>query len=583
MAIPKQPLNELMQTIKANITRYRTQQASLPESANWHLKRTTSTDLTSTIMALYEEPEIEYTTRTADQEVCAVEICPDHPEYMIIGTYSLVKKDDRRDYEAQTRRGTIQVMPVAATFKPKYAGMLAPQLDRVAFPCAVLDLHFHPADSTLLGVATSNAQMQFFRFVKHGDVLGRRVITKLLPLGVATVAEADEHGLVPLVTQFTWFPETRTHGVSGINDVQEIVFAVTTSLGETRVVHTAVPAIRGLFDQRLSTQSSEPLAVKAVDVHKHDLEAWTVAAVPLGYDVLDDGSHDATLHRLILSGGDDSALIASMVEMPAHAPDSSGPSEPDEAATDITPLWKDRRSHTAGVVAILPLPRLQAADDNNSSPGPGPGGRQDASTIVPLVTGSYDEFIRVYELDVDRHPHRAAFQTELRLGGGVWRLKVLDQYSDISSIDDSASTNNTNRSTNTPSSTSTSIQPNPQHYHNHHTLVLASLMHGGAAILRLTRTHCMSVTSPHSHTNTANPRPTRSSPQPADSWTITPLATFRTGHESMVYCCDAWLEEPKTYTYTIVSTSFYDMKICTWKYVDRFKADIFQNRNQGQG
>jgi hypothetical protein len=50
------------------------------------------------------------------------------------------------------------------------------------------------------------------------------------------------------------------------------------------------------------------------------------------------------------------------------------------------------------------------------------------------------------------------------------------------------------------------------------------------------------------------------------------VSTFRTGHESMVYCCDAWLEDPNTCTYTVVSTSFYDMKICTWKFVDRVKA-----------
>jgi len=61
------------------------------------------------------------------------------------------------------------------------------------------------------------------------------------------------------------------------------------------------------------------------------------------------------------------------------------------------------------------------------------------------------------------------------------------------------------------------------------------------------------------------------------------LATFRAGHESMVYCCDARVENDNSDTergggggtapeYTVVSTSFYDMKICTWKFVDHFKS-----------
>lgn len=544
MTKPKRTLNELMQTIKANIKRYRAEQASLslpnPTRRHHHIP---------TIIMEPGTLEVkEYTTRTADQEICAVEICPAHPEYMIIGTYSLVKNEDRRDYEAQTRRGTLQVTPVAATFQAKYAGMLPPHLDRVDFPCAVLDLHFHPADSTLAGVATSNAQIRFFRFIKHGDVLGRRVITKLLPLGTATVSDPDEHGLIPLVTQFTWFPETRTHGVSGIDDVQEVIFAATTSFGDTKIVKTALPALRDLFDER-STQPSSPeldVEVTVVDVHKHDLEAWTVAVVTLGSK---STSLSAPSTRLILSGGDDSALIASMV-------DATSTSTPEDLANGILPLWKDQRTHNAGVVSILPLPQIQGQ------------GAHTGGGIIPVVTGSYDEFIRIYELDATTYPYRAKLQTDLRLNGGVWRLKLLDQYSSVNS------NRQCNRQSNSTSTATTSITnttaPNQRHQQqqHHHTLILASLMHGGAAILRLTYT----VTTSQSSSSSPPPSP--------DSWTITPLATFRAGHESMVYCCDAWREDPDpsskphSYTYTVVSTSFYDMKICTWTFVDRFKAEL---------
>ncbi|EXJ85162.1 hypothetical protein A1O3_05837 [Capronia epimyces CBS 606.96] len=628
MAIPKRSLSELMQTIKANIKRYRAEQASLPLSLSlpatgrWHGKATTTTMMSSTM----EEPEMEFTSRTADQEVCAVEICPDHPEYMVIGTYSLVKKDERRDYEAQTRRGTLQVMPVAAHFQPKYAGMLAPHLDRVEFPCAVLDLHFHPADGTLLGVAASNAQMYFFRLVKHGDVLGRRVITKLLPLGTATIADPDDHGLVPLVTQFAWLPETRTHGVSGISDVQHISVVATTSLGHTRLVDAALPAIKDLFDERVS-QPREPLSVMAIDVHQHDLEAWTVAAITLPAATATataaatmfepDSALSNTSCRLILSGGDDSALIASVVETPADS-DTPAPTP------NILPLWKDRRAHTAGVVAILPLASFRVrglANDHDHGHGHGHGHSNSTSTgnngnntnnngleatrdtgIVPLITGSYDEFIRLYELDGNTYPYRATLKTERRLDGGVWRLKVLDQYDSYGGGGggdrdggggggggggSNSASNNDNDSDNT------------DHQRQSHTLILASLMHGGAAILRLTYTY--------NAYGSGAPNTER-----VGVWSITPLVTFRAGHESMVYCCDARLEiadsntntntnsntnsnpnpnpnytdvtlnsehdtppppPPPPPTYTVVSTSFYDMKICTWTFVDRFKAD----------
>lgn len=505
MALPKPTLHELMQTVKANIKKYRAEHAGLPSFSP---------------SKMAEPPEIEYVSRAADQEVDAVEICPDHPEYMVIGTYSLVKKDEPCDYDGQTRKGTIQVMTVSPTFKPKYAGMLPPQLDRTAFPCAVLDIHFHPADRSLLGVATSNAQMHFFRFVKHGDVLGRRVITKLLPLGTATVAENDEHGLVPLITQFTWFPETRTHGVSGISDVQDVLFAVVTSFGDAKVIATSLPAIKDLFDDRSSLPPAA-LQVTAEDLHRHDLEAWTVA-VPFDNE---SSSH----YRMVISGGDDSALIASAIELPRS---------PTETPTLLTSsVLRDRRSHTAGVTSILPLPRIQ---------------RSSSEEIIPFLTGSYDDHLRVYEITTGRNSGK--FKTEFKLNGGVWRLKLLDQYNTLSQGVE-------------PSSKAKQQGQKLQQRPLHHTLILASLMHAGAAILRLTY-------DPAADAETG--------------WMLSTIMTFRAGHESMVYCCDARVEtqsaddggigerapgpNPPAPEYTIVSTSFYDMKICTWRFVDEFKG-----------
>ncbi|KIW74740.1 hypothetical protein Z517_11510 [Fonsecaea pedrosoi CBS 271.37] len=552
MNLPKPSLSELMNMVKANIRSYRAEQAAQVAAAGGIAPPRTS-PLSLVKMAGVSE-EMEYTSRTADQEVDTVAICPSHPEYMIIGTYSLLKKDEPCDYTGQTRRGSLQVMTVMSTFKPKYAGMRRPLLDRVDFPCAVLDIRFHPNDDTLLGVATSNAAVHFFRFVVYGDVLGRRIVGKLLSMGSVRVAENDEHGLVPLITQFTWFPETRTHGVVGISDVIDVGFVAATSFGQTRVVTLSLPAVKDLFDERLDRPLQLLIPRSNEVVHTHELEAWTVAAVDLGGTARHDSRSKPS--RVILSGGDDSALIASSVSLPANAisaypstSDSPSLSSCDTLCPDATPLWKDRRTHTAGVVAILPLSPTTVHNGKN-------GDDDDRKDIVPLLTGSYDEFIRVFELDIKTQ--RASFKTDLRLDGGVWRLKVLDEYS----------TTPRDRDQNTA--------------RQHHTLILASLMHAGAAILRVTHTAGSSDSSPSDST-----------------WTITPVTVCRAGHESMVYCCDARLDNGSTErdnpraqlhegkepvregvspakeeapAYTIVSTSFYDMKICTWKFVDDFKV-----------
>lgn len=553
MSAPKRSLNELMQAVKANIRRLR---ASRP-------RREKSTNAMNAI----DGAKIEFDTRIADQEVDAIEICPAHPEYMVIGTYSLLKTNDPRDYEGQTRRGTIQVMEVASQFKPKYTGMLGPQLDKISFPCAVLDIHFHPSDGTLLGVATSNSEMRFFRFVIHGDVMGRRVITRLLPLGVATVAENDSYGLVPLITQFAWFPEMRTRGT---DDEHDVAFAITTSQGDTKVVKTTIAAIKYIFDPRLQ-EPSAPLAVISHDIHNHDLEAWTVAAITLR------GPTNTVLntsYHMILSGGDDSALVASAVELPSCGGGPDSPSivsrDYDHDHLEVTPLplWKERRIHGAGVVSILPLERLSVPVGN---------GIDQFKEIVPVVTGSYDETIRIFE--VDPNTYRSSLAAQKKLNGGVWRVKVLDQYTTIGTGTLAPSVDGGDTRASAPDYLDPATRYDAEGTFAH-TLLLVSLMHGGVAILRLTH-----ATNPEGW------------PMPSP-WTFTQLVGFRAGHESMVYSCDAILENPDSAietpataahagnptagnpttasrppTYTIVSTSFYDMKICTWKFVDHFKAE----------
>lgn len=117
------------------------------------------------------------------------------------------------------------------------------------------------------------------------------------------------------------------------------------------------------------------------EIATHSLEPWTLAFSP-----------DASL---LFSGGDDAVLQATQLSLS------------DNDAPSSIPLWIDRRTHQAGVTSILPL-----ANDL-------------------LVTGSYDDHIRLLAAPPVGRRHVLA---ELHLGGGVWRLRMLDLLDDGSAV-----------------------------------------------------------------------------------------------------------------------------------------------------
>jgi len=116
---------------------------------------------------------------------------------------------------------------------------------------------------------------------------------------------------------------------------------------------------------------SDGLVVEITELHRHTLEAWTLA--------FDRG--DATQ---VISGGDDSVIQCSCL-------DNTG---------GVLPVWKNRKLHEAGVTAILPL------------------------TTDLLLTGSYDDHVRL----ISHQPNgRPRCLLERNLGGGVWRLNLLHE------------------------------------------------------------------------------------------------------------------------------------------------------------
>ena len=220
-------------------------------------------------------------------------------------------------------------------------------------------------------------------------------------------------------------------------------------------------------------------------VHKqaHSLEAWVVVW----------SSHQHPNGTLALySGGDDSVFC--MHSSTQYALDTQATGN-DTDGNSFDSSFPDKKTHSAGVTAILPLaiPSLPAEE--------------------VIMTGSYDESVRVLGFNRAISPNgRNKTLAEKKLGGGVWRLKLLG------TIDSELNGEICLK-------------------------VLASCMHAGAKVLRVHR----SVQG---------------------IWTIQVLAKF-VEHESMNYASDARPGIPEDGVgeaeYTCVSTSFYDRKLCVWK------------------
>lgn len=174
------------------------------------------------------------------------------------------------------------------------------------------------------------------------------------------------------------------------------------------------------------------------------------------------------------------------------------PRDPVELLAPMLLEHDDRaRHHTAGVTSILPLP-VPMVDD-----------------APVLLTGSYDEGLRVYHAT-----RRGEVLAEEGLGGGVWRLQLLD-------------------STETGSAGSGPVE--------RLFLVLASCMHAGTRVVRITQMQ----------------------QDQSSEWSIEVLAGF-TEHESMNYASDMWKGlnaeiGDGTSELVCVSSSFYDRRVCVWR------------------
>jgi len=438
--------------------------------------------------------------RITHQPPSCMEFCPANPSIFIVGTYKLEDSRNSSSTEettSQSRSGRIEAYQIRKKSLSLSYG-ISQCIDKYDFPdCAVLDLHFCPYDGTLFAVCTSTSQMFFFRLVNfQHDPQGNPTDALILEVGSLDIG-ADR---TILATSFAWEPHSIT------TDPNYMSFAVAFSSGEVKLLGVKQ-------DVRSNNQYDFQITHEASIDPAHMLEAWTVAFADL--------STTGENRRNLLTGGDDSILAFHSIQ-----------SESDSGQSRATQLFQDRKSHTAGVTAILPIL--------------GTGQTLPRSRVI--ATGSYDEYLRVFTLE-ESLPIKRKIVAELSIGGGVWRLKKLahcpdeeDQGVLVSSV-----------------------------------LLLACCMHAGVRIVRIIR------------------RISQNMAQDSCRWKINVIGKFTEGHASMCYAADSvdvqklvtdndeedsanspfpsrkrsrlpdYGDEPPR-DFVVVSTSFYDKKICLWNF-----------------
>jgi diphthine methyl ester acylhydrolase len=450
--------------------------------------------------------------RVIHQPPSCIEFCPTNSSIFVVGTYKL---EDRQadstnsgEKKSQSRSGRVEVYQIRKRTPSSCYG-LSQCIDKYDFPdSAVLDLHFDLQEPVVFAVCTSTSQIVFFRLenVERGSAQ-KSIEPSLLKVGSLQIGQDDS----VLATSFAWDPYPINSNYMSI--------AVTFSSGETKLfeIRRDMKSKAGHNDFFILTQASIDPA--------HTLEAWMVAFAELSCL---EGNE-----KMLLTAGDDSTLAGHKIKIEPYSPFSSS-----------LQLFQDRKSHTAGVTAILPI--LDAGQPY----------------VIPrtraFITGCYDEHIRVFTIE-ERPPHKRQMEAEISLGGGVWRLRKLSE----------------------------SLGEEVAGDHVCSVLILASCMHAGVRIIRIIRRQ--PIDERHSWC----------------SWQIEVVGEFTDGHESMCYGADSVelqtlvgdaenmdlpsqrqrsgnssVDDDPGRDFVVVSTSFYDKKICVWSFhnretgVERVKADL---------
>ncbi|CAD6502939.1 BgTH12-02613 [Blumeria graminis f. sp. triticale] len=388
--------------------------------------------------------------------------------HFIVGTYNLQQIDEGQiDISGQQTRN-------GSLQLYKLNNGHTELVEAISYPSAILDLHFY-LDTNIFAVASSTGSVSVFKAIKEQDNYSiQHVAThQILPVDI-------------LVLSLAWYPHTNKLRLS-----EDPLFAITASNG-------CVHMIRLSADLKCFRIVNE---LPALILHSDN--AWTCT---ISDQYIYSGGDDSILSRIKFDrvSLEDKGKITLM--------DNSG--QQWNSTTDHRTSQIDYKGHGAGVTAIIALPTCTVEKKNKI-----------------LLTGSYDDFIRVYEI-LDNQPHKLncyRILTELFVGGGVWRLKAMKtSWHEIEEC-------------------------------NVDCTVLASCMHAGAKILKI-----------RGYKN--------------GEWKIDLMAEM-TAHQSMCYASDflpqsisneQGLEvstDDNVNEWTIVSTSFYDKLLQVWKWTPESSSE----------
>lgn len=279
-----------------------------------------------------------------------IEFVPNRLDTLLIGTYLLsesVPSEDESHKEnpptgqvhVQKREGSIVLMKLESNSLEEV------ETHRVNH--GVLDLHFSPHRQNVFCTANSTSSLSLYTLDQTSQ--DSNAIIKEM----CTIKPPDEDCLVLAIA---WNPNNPS------------MLGATLSNGNVIILM----GMDGL------PQSEPDIVVSCVSTH--DLEAWTLNFSPNPH--------------ILFSGGDDCVIYAQKI-IPNQVPDPSQRITSEE-------IWKNRKTHTAGVTAILPLSESY------------------------MVTGSYDDHIRLLHISsASSGAIRPKVLAETNLGGGVWRLKLL--------------------------------------------------------------------------------------------------------------------------------------------------------------
>ncbi|GAB7340923.1 hypothetical protein MBLNU457_7274t1 [Dothideomycetes sp. NU457] len=335
-----------------------------------------------------------------------VAFSPTTPDLFVIGTYylqkneNITKSEDEADEEPkpQSRNGSLILC--------KIDGDAITTIQTVATPSALLDLIFLPwsGHEHIFVTATSTGTLSFY------------ILTSAPSPSIDYIYTHQCTDTSILLTDLEAHP-----------DVPGLIGYVTSS---------GLVSIIG-FDLDLLTARNEDVSRRDVVRYHHSspcadegFEAWTLAFALSSPSTTDEdtetvgvytGSDDSTLRRLdfVPEPGTDSSLQGN-TKRPSDDDDDDNGNNDDDDTNDEKPSATlkvlDRRSHTAGVVSILPLTLSTSSSPSDEF----------------ILTGSYDDHIRVLlrSSSASTPQVRNAVLAEENLGGGVWRLKLIHQSRD---------------------------------------------------------------------------------------------------------------------------------------------------------